>query len=98
MYLCNISKDAINTGIQIHVFTNQNLLSLPSTPCSLFENEIMCYVPVEPRSPQGSPNLNGSRMPQRCPPPFRRDFEAKLRAFYRKLESKSYGQGPHKLK
>lgn len=28
MYLCNISNDAINTGIQFHVFTNQNLLSL----------------------------------------------------------------------
>lgn len=62
----------------------------------------MCYVPVEPRSngsPHGSPNLNNSRPgPQRGPPPFRRDFEAKLRGFYRKLESKGYGQGPHKLK
>ncbi|XP_055911477.1 E3 ubiquitin-protein ligase HECW2 isoform X2 [Eupeodes corollae] len=63
----------------------------------LFEQEIMSYVPIEERSPQGSPNLN-SRMPQRGPPPFRRDFEAKLRGFYRKLESKGYGQGPHKLK
>lgn len=60
----------------------------------------MSYVPIEernPHSPQGSPLLN-SRMPQRAPPPFRRDFEAKLRGFYRKLESKGYGQGPHKLK
>ena len=65
---------------------------------SLFEQEIMSYVPVEERSPQGSPTLNNSRMTQRAPPPFRRDFEAKLRAFYRKLESKGYGQGPHKLK
>uniref|UniRef100_A0A1B0GBL1 HECT-type E3 ubiquitin transferase n=1 Tax=Glossina morsitans morsitans TaxID=37546 RepID=A0A1B0GBL1_GLOMM len=64
---------------------------------SLFEQEIMSYVPIEERSPQGSPVLN-SRMPQRAPPPFRRDFEAKLRSFYRKLESKGYGQGPHKLK
>ncbi|XP_053948737.1 E3 ubiquitin-protein ligase HECW2 [Anastrepha ludens] len=64
---------------------------------SLFEQEIMSYVPIEERSPQGSPVLN-SRMPQRAPPPFRRDFEAKLRGFYRKLESKGYGQGPHKLK
>lgn len=63
----------------------------------LFEQEIMSYVPIEERSPQGSPVLN-SRMPQRAPPPFRRDFEAKLRGFYRKLESKGYGQGPHKLK
>lgn len=70
--------------------------------CSLFENEIMSYVPVEARSPPlGSPNLNNSsnsRVIQRAPPPFRRDFEAKLRTFYRKLESKGYGQGPHKLK
>jgi E3 ubiquitin-protein ligase HECW2 len=65
---------------------------------SLFENEIMSYVPVEARSPQSSPNLNSSRIPQRTPPPFKRDFEAKLRTFYRKLESKGYGQGPHKLK
>ncbi|XP_055616369.1 E3 ubiquitin-protein ligase HECW2 isoform X1 [Toxorhynchites rutilus septentrionalis] len=65
---------------------------------SLFENEIMSYIPVEARSPQGSPNLNNSRVPQRAPPPFRRDFEAKLRTFYRKLESKGFGQGPHKLK
>lgn len=57
----------------------------------------MSYIPVEARSPGGSPNL-GSRAPQRAPPPFRRDFEAKLRTFYRKLESKGYGQGPHKLK
>lgn len=59
----------------------------------------MSYIPVEARSPQGSPNLNNtSRVPQRAPPPFRRDFEAKLRTFYRKLESKGFGQGPHKLK
>lgn len=61
----------------------------------------MSYVPVQPRSPQGgSPNMcaNSSRVTQRQPPPFRRDFETKLRSFYRKLESKGYGQGPHKLK
>lgn len=65
--------------------------------CSLFEQEIMSYIPIDERSPQGSPTLN-SRTMQRAPPPFRRDFEAKLRSFYRKLESKGYGQGPHKLK
>ncbi|XP_055525941.1 E3 ubiquitin-protein ligase HECW2 isoform X1 [Wyeomyia smithii] len=65
---------------------------------SLFENDIMSYIPVEARSPQGSPNHNNARVPQRAPPPFRRDFEAKLRTFYRKLESKGFGQGPHKLK
>lgn len=57
----------------------------------------MSYIPIDERSPQGSPTLN-SRTMQRTPPPFRRDFEAKLRSFYRKLESKGYGQGPHKLK
>lgn len=77
-----------------------NILSLflsASVIRSLFEQEIMSYVPIEERSPQGSPVLS-TRMPQRAPPPFRRDFEAKLRSFYRKLESKGYGQGPHKLK
>lgn len=62
----------------------------------------MSYVPVEARTSNsptlGSPNLNNSRSAQRAPPPIRRDFEAKLRTFYRKLESKGYGQGPHKLK
>lgn len=64
----------------------------------------MSYVPVEARSNNsptlGSPNLNNnnSRTAQRAQPPIRRDFEAKLRTFYRKLESKGYGQGPHKLK
>lgn len=59
----------------------------------------MSYVPVDARSPPlGSPNLNAKNPTTRGPPPFRRDFEAKLRTFYRKLESKGYGQGPHKLK
>ncbi|XP_074598525.1 E3 ubiquitin-protein ligase HECW2-like [Brevipalpus obovatus] len=30
--------------------------------------------------------------------PYRRDFEAKLRTFYRKLEKNGYGQGPGKFK
>ncbi|KAG8230832.1 hypothetical protein J437_LFUL010229 [Ladona fulva] len=81
---------------------------------SLFEQEIMSYVPASavpssvtagarpsPRgspqpSPQASPGL--SRANARAPAPYRRDFEAKLRNFYRKLESKGYGQGPGKLK
>ncbi|XP_046390125.1 E3 ubiquitin-protein ligase HECW2-like [Ischnura elegans] len=68
---------------------------------SLFEQEIMSYVPSSPRSspqpsPQASPAL--SRANARAPAPYRRDFEAKLRNFYRKLESKGYGQGPGKLK
>ncbi|KAL0268640.1 UNVERIFIED_CONTAM: hypothetical protein PYX00_010496 [Menopon gallinae] len=74
---------------------------------SLFEQEIMSYVPLVPaatRSPRGSPQLSPqaspgmSRANARAPAPYRRDFEAKLRNFYRKLESKGYGQGPGKLK
>lgn len=77
------------------------LLTIVFCHFSLFENEIMSYVPVEARTSHsptlGSPNLN-SRTTQRAQLPIRRDFEAKLRTFYRKLESKGYGQGPHKLK
>merc|ERR1712020_638491 len=51
--------------------------------------------PMSP-SPSNSPGL--SRANARAPAPYRRDFEAKLRNFYRKLESKGYGQGPGKLK
>jgi len=51
--------------------------------------------PLSP-SPLGSPGL--ARANARAPAPYRRDFEAKLRNFYRKLESKGYGQGPGKLK
>lgn len=65
--------------------------------CSLFEHEIMSYIPSSPQiSPQASPGLQ--RANARAPAPYRRDFEAKLRNFYRKLESKGYGQGPGKLK
>jgi len=34
----------------------------------------------------------------RVPAPYKRDFHAKLRNFYRKLEMKGYGQGPGKIK
>uniref|UniRef100_A0AAQ5ZRN3 HECT-type E3 ubiquitin transferase n=1 Tax=Amphiprion ocellaris TaxID=80972 RepID=A0AAQ5ZRN3_AMPOC len=75
---------------------------------SLFEEEIMSYVPPHPihpgfsfsprcspaSSPQNSPGLQRAR----APAPYRRDFEAKLRNFYRKLEAKGYGQGPGKIK
>ncbi|XP_048856798.1 E3 ubiquitin-protein ligase HECW1 isoform X1 [Brienomyrus brachyistius] len=75
---------------------------------SLFEEEIMSYVPLHPfhpgfgfsprcspgSSPQNSPGLQRAR----APAPYRRDFEAKLRNFYRKLEAKGYGQGPGKIK
>ncbi|XP_043493390.1 E3 ubiquitin-protein ligase HECW2 isoform X2 [Polistes fuscatus] len=68
---------------------------------SLFEQEIMSYVPGNVgRSPIGSPHASPglTRASARAPAPYRRDFEAKLRTFYRKLESKGYGQGPGKLK
>ncbi|XP_026770252.3 E3 ubiquitin-protein ligase HECW1 isoform X3 [Pangasianodon hypophthalmus] len=75
---------------------------------SLFEEEIMSYIPAHPfhpglnfsprcspgTSPQNSPGLQRAR----APAPYRRDFEAKLRNFYRKLEAKGYGQGPGKIK
>ncbi|KAM4533355.1 E3 ubiquitin-protein ligase HECW1-like isoform 2-T2 [Odontesthes bonariensis] len=75
---------------------------------SLFEEEIMSYAPPHPihpgfsfsprcspaSSPQNSPGLQRAR----APAPYRRDFEAKLRNFYRKLEAKGYGQGPGKIK
>ncbi|CAI5674022.1 E3 ubiquitin-protein ligase HECW1 isoform X6 [Oreochromis niloticus] len=75
---------------------------------SLFEEEIMSCVPTHPihhnlsfsprcspaSSPQNSPGLQRAR----APAPYRRDFEAKLRNFYRKLEAKGYAQGPGKIK
>lgn len=43
--------------------------------------------------------LSGTqRANARAPAPYKRDFEAKLRNFYRKLETKGYGQGPGKVK
>ncbi|XP_075886668.1 E3 ubiquitin-protein ligase HECW2 isoform X2 [Nelusetta ayraudi] len=69
---------------------------------SLFEEEVMSYVPplLHPShclsSPQSSPGTQ--RANARAPAPYKRDFEAKLRNFYRKLESKGYGQGPGKVK
>ncbi|KAF7667298.1 hypothetical protein LDENG_00068720 [Lucifuga dentata] len=69
---------------------------------SLFEEEVMSYVPslLHPgyclSSPQSSPGIQ--RANARAPAPYKRDFEAKLRNFYRKLETKGYGQGPGKVK
>ncbi|XP_049823144.1 E3 ubiquitin-protein ligase HECW2-like isoform X2 [Aethina tumida] len=77
---------------------------------SLFEQEIMSYVPAvetrsaanSTRSPRGSPAPSPIASPgmgrHRVQAPHKRDFEAKLRNFYRKLESKGYGQGPGKFK
>ncbi|XP_056287626.1 E3 ubiquitin-protein ligase HECW2-like isoform X2 [Pseudoliparis swirei] len=78
---------------------------------SLFEDDVMSYVPphalLHPsycQSPRGSPVSSPQNSPgtqranARAPAPYKRDFEAKLRNFYRKLETKGYGQGPGKLK
>ncbi|XP_022917427.1 E3 ubiquitin-protein ligase HECW2 isoform X2 [Onthophagus taurus] len=74
---------------------------------SLFEQEIMSYVPAvtstntgqnNRSSPQASPVASPGLGRHRAPAPHRRDFETKLRNFYRKLESKGYGQGPGKFK
>ncbi|XP_014211450.1 E3 ubiquitin-protein ligase HECW2 isoform X2 [Copidosoma floridanum] len=67
---------------------------------SLFEQEIMSFTGNVGRSPLNSPHASPglARASARAPAPYRRDFEAKLRTFYRKLESKGYGQGPGKLK
>uniref|UniRef100_A0A8C1N398 HECT-type E3 ubiquitin transferase n=1 Tax=Cyprinus carpio TaxID=7962 RepID=A0A8C1N398_CYPCA len=74
---------------------------------SLFEEDIMSYVPLtsfhpgfnfSPRcSPGSSPQNSPGTQRARAPAPYRRDFEAKLRNFYRKLEAKGYGQGPGKI-
>ena len=67
-----------------------------TTPTSANANNSQLS-PISPSlSPSNSPGL--SRANGRAPAPYRRDFEAKLRNFYRKLESKGYGQGPGKLK
>uniref|UniRef100_A0A8C5DWZ5 HECT-type E3 ubiquitin transferase n=1 Tax=Gouania willdenowi TaxID=441366 RepID=A0A8C5DWZ5_GOUWI len=77
-------------------------LSVLHLTISLFEEEVMSYVPplLHPgyclSSPQSSPGTQ--RANARAPAPYKRDFEAKLRNFYRKLETKGYGQGPGKVK
>lgn len=60
------------------------------------------------RSPRGSPQPSplaspgaGGRQRGHAPPAAsgqKRDFEAKLRGFYKKLDVKGYGQGPGKFK
>ncbi|KAA0718612.1 E3 ubiquitin-protein ligase HECW1 [Triplophysa tibetana] len=57
------------------------------------------YYENNPRIEQSSMTGNDDRTQRaRAPAPYRRDFEAKLRNFYRKLEAKGYGQGPGKIK
>lgn len=90
---------------------------------SLFENEIMSYVPPSMASTSASTSAPGAApstqrshsTPSSSLFPFsvlsvsvpttriagqshRRDFDAKLRNFYRKLEKNGFGQGPGKLK
>ncbi|XP_014666141.1 PREDICTED: E3 ubiquitin-protein ligase HECW2-like [Priapulus caudatus] len=75
---------------------------------SLFEQEVMSYIPealvrlAASNSSASSASSHESpvvpRANVRAPAPYRRDFETKLRGFYRKLESKGYGQGPGKIK
>lgn len=95
---------------------------------SLFENEIMSYVPPSMVSTSASTSAPGGAPSAAAPStqrshstpssslfPFsvlsvsvpttriagqshRRDFDAKLRNFYRKVEKNGFGQGPGKLK
>uniref|UniRef100_A0A8C5FF74 HECT-type E3 ubiquitin transferase n=1 Tax=Gadus morhua TaxID=8049 RepID=A0A8C5FF74_GADMO len=75
---------------------------------SLFEEEIMSFVAphalhtsrgFSPRSsPIASPHSSPGLQRAPAPAPYRRDFEAKLRNFSRKLEAKGYGQGPGKMR
>ncbi|XP_027199659.1 uncharacterized protein LOC113793786 [Dermatophagoides pteronyssinus] len=83
---------------------------------SLFESEIMSYVPPSSSSSSSTSNNNRTTNPPSSSGfslisitapttriagshgPYKRDFETKLRHFYRKLEKNGYGQGPSKLK
>ncbi|XP_077975841.1 E3 ubiquitin-protein ligase HECW2-like [Styela clava] len=54
-------------------------------------------------SSHGSPVMMSNEITKaiarsRAPAPYRRDFESKLRNFYKKLENKGYGRGPYKTK
>lgn len=60
----------------------------------LFLPMSVCWLSLSP-----SLYVSGTqRANARAPAPYKRDFEAKLRNFYRKLETKGYGQGPGKVK
>lgn len=100
----------------LHRFSNDiELIML----LSLFENEIMSYVPPSVATPFNVANISSQRSQalQSTSSSFsfsvlsmsvpttriagshhRRDFDAKLRNFYRKIEKNGYGQGPGKLK
>lgn len=99
----------------LHRFSNDiELIML----LSLFENEIMSYVPPSVANPPFNvSNISSQRSQSTTSSSFsfsvlsvsvpttriagaahRRDFDAKLRNFYRKIEKNGYGQGPGKLK
>ncbi|XP_017484457.1 PREDICTED: E3 ubiquitin-protein ligase HECW2-like [Rhagoletis zephyria] len=97
----------------LHRFSNDMELIML---LSLFENEIMSYVPPSVATPFNVANISSQRS-QSTSSSFsfsvlsmsvpttrtagshlRRDFDAKLRNFYRKIEKNGYGQGPGKLK
>lgn len=98
----------------LHRFSNDiELIML----LSLFENEIMSYVPPSVTTPFNVANISSQRSQSTSSSSFsfsvlsvsvpttriagaahRRDFDAKLRNFYRKIEKNGYGQGPGKLK
>lgn len=70
---------------------------------SLFDSEIDA-MNTSSSSSSAASSARSSMSPQvrssvgRIIAPGKRDFEEKLRHFYRKLEQKSFGQGPNKLK
>ncbi|KAK2710251.1 hypothetical protein QYM36_013786 [Artemia franciscana] len=63
---------------------------------SLFEDDVMSYIPAAASSSGSSSNqqVHTTRHNRSS----HRHFDAKLRHFYQKLESKGYAQGPSKLK
>lgn len=66
---------------------------------SLFDNEIDSISSTNNGAPSSSRQASQHRTSVgRIIVPSKRDFEEKLRYFYKKLEQKSFGQGPNKLK
>jgi E3 ubiquitin-protein ligase HECW2 len=61
---------------------------------SSLENDIASYVPS---APSAASSLTQTSTLTRVPAPYKRDFEAKLRTFYRQIKSAGYGKGPAKI-
>ena len=70
--------------------------SIPAAAAAEFAAGGAAGSAVSASPPVNSPVV--TRANARAPAPYRRDFEQKLRTFYRKLETKGYGQGPAKMK